>query len=136
MVCHGSVLCRTALYSHPPYKAKLDRNLPVAIERSTPYSSHNLTEVRELWEAISIDDGMVALPDSFVAETRLPKAQRFPWDPSKGLYFLNGYHNLHCLVCIHLLFITTIVSCSSPAVLLSLIQKQTLTTSSVPSIYL
>ena len=68
------------------------------IERSTPYSSHNLTEVRSLWEDISIDDGMVALPNSFVQDKHLPEAQRFPWDDGKGLYFLNGYHNLHCLV--------------------------------------
>lgn len=28
----------------------------------------------------------------------LPEAQTFPWDDNKGLYLLNGYHNLHCLV--------------------------------------
>jgi hypothetical protein len=28
----------------------------------------------------------------------LPKAQRFPYDESKGIYLLNGYHSLHCLV--------------------------------------
>ena len=81
--------------------ASLERNVPIPIERSTPYSSHNLTEVRSLWEDISIDNGMVALPDSFVQEKGLPEAQRFPWDEDKGLYFLNGYHNLHCLVTAH-----------------------------------
>ena len=65
---------------------------------NTPYSTHNLTEVRKIWEEISIDDGMVALPDVFSSKKELPEAQRFPWDDSKGLYFLNGYHNLHCLV--------------------------------------
>ena len=28
----------------------------------------------------------------------LPVAQRFPWDQSKGVYLLNGHHNLHCIV--------------------------------------
>ena len=77
----------------------------MSIDHSSPYSSHNLTEVRELWEAISIDDGMVALPDTFVATMGLPKAQRFPWDEKKGLYFLHGYHNLHCLVRLYSTFV-------------------------------
>ena len=45
---------------------------------------------------------MVALPDSFVASYGLPKAQRYPWNNYKGLYFLNGYHNLHCLRAVHI----------------------------------
>ncbi|TGO43946.1 hypothetical protein BCON_0695g00030 [Botryotinia convoluta] len=28
----------------------------------------------------------------------LHKAQRFPWDESKGVYFINAYHNLYCLL--------------------------------------
>lgn len=45
---------------------------------------------------------MVALPDSYVAAHGLPLAQRYPWDSSKGLYSLNGYHNLHCLRAVHI----------------------------------
>lgn len=41
---------------------------------------------------------MVALSDDFVERARLPRSQRFPWDDSKGLYLINGYHNLHCIV--------------------------------------
>ena len=41
---------------------------------------------------------MVALPADFATANGLPLAQRFPWDPSKGIYLLNGYHNLHCIV--------------------------------------
>ena len=38
------------------------------------------------------------MADDYVASMHLPKAQRFPWDASKGIYFLHGHHNLHCLV--------------------------------------
>ena len=27
----------------------------------------------------------------------LPQAQHWPWDGNKGIYLLNGFHNLHCL---------------------------------------
>lgn len=50
------------------------------------------------WEAINYDTGNVALDDDYVAEMGLPVSQRFPWDDSKGLYFMNGQHQIHCLV--------------------------------------
>lgn len=40
----------------------------------------------------------MALPQKFVSEKGLPHAMRFPWDDDKGVYLLQGYHNLHCLV--------------------------------------
>jgi hypothetical protein len=27
----------------------------------------------------------------------LPRAQRFPWDDTKGIYLINAYHNMHCI---------------------------------------
>ena len=51
-----------------------------------------------LWDNISVDAGTVALSRSYAAAKGLPEAQTFPWDNEKGLYLLNGYHNLHCLV--------------------------------------
>lgn len=50
------------------------------------------------WDEINIDAGTVALGDAYVETMGLPKAQRFPWDKSKGIYYINGFHNLHCLV--------------------------------------
>ena len=50
------------------------------------------------WEAIDYNSGNVALDDDYVAEMGLPISQRFPWDHSKGLYFMNGQHQIHCLV--------------------------------------
>jgi len=86
-----------------PY-AQLERNKAIPIDERSAYSGYNvnLSELRQLWEDISIDHGMVALPDSFVASHALPTAQRYPWDHSKGLYFLNGYHNMHCLRAVHI----------------------------------
>ena len=66
----------------------------------TEYSNPNLTEASPLWEAIDYDSGVVALSKFYASEKGLPESQSFPWDQSKGIYFLNGYHNLHCLVSI------------------------------------
>ena len=50
------------------------------------------------WEQISINLGVIALTDTYVEEMSLHRAQRFPWDDTKGIYLINAYHNLHCLV--------------------------------------
>ena len=82
----------------PFLEANLARTVPVAFEESTPYTDPNEALANELWDRINIDAGMVALPADFATANGLPLAQRFPWDPSKGIYLLNGYHNLHCIV--------------------------------------
>jgi len=65
----------------------------------TPYHGHdNASLAATLWHAINIDNGVIALSDEYVASKGLPPAQRFPWDATKGIYILHGYHNLHCLV--------------------------------------
>ncbi|KAF2661089.1 hypothetical protein K491DRAFT_754275 [Lophiostoma macrostomum CBS 122681] len=96
-----TILCKLWTSEHHR-STRLERDTPKPIIESTPYSGHNITEVRQLWEDISIDAGMVALSDAYVADHGLPPAQRYPWDHSKGLYFLNGYHNLHCLRAVHI----------------------------------
>lgn len=50
------------------------------------------------WDAISIDNGSIALDFAYVQKMGLPPAQPFPWDATKGIYILNGYHGIHCLV--------------------------------------
>lgn len=42
--------------------------------------------------------GMVALEDSYVQEHGLLSAQRWPWDHTKGIYVVHGFHSLHCVV--------------------------------------
>ena len=86
-------------------KAKPERNIPVTFEESNPYTNDNQTLATKLWEAINIDAGMVALPDDLVATHGLLGAQRFPWGRSRGIYLLNGYHNLHCTVNIPLVLL-------------------------------
>jgi hypothetical protein len=58
----------------------------------------NLTATRQAWEALSGDPGVVALTNGYVEEHHLPTAMRYPWDHSKGVYLLQGFHNLHCIV--------------------------------------
>ena len=64
----------------------------------SPYFGEDETVADQLWENISIDNGTVALSDSYAAAMGLPVSQRFPWDQEKGLYLLNGFHSMHCLV--------------------------------------
>lgn len=43
----------------------------------------------------------VALKDSFSEPLGIPHSMRWPWDGSKGVYILQGGHELHCLVLFH-----------------------------------
>ena len=52
----------------------------------------------EAWDELGYDDGSIALDYEYAKMMGLPKAQPFPWDSTKGIYFINGYHGLHCLV--------------------------------------
>ena len=80
--------------------AGLSRDNPISWTHHTPYTGaeNNQTEADVLWNKISVDAGAVALTNSYASSKGLPAAQKFPWDSDKGLYLLNGYHNLHCLV--------------------------------------
>ncbi|EFR05191.1 hypothetical protein MGYG_08205 [Nannizzia gypsea CBS 118893] len=79
------------------YYAGLERNIPIQIYQSTEFVAENASDVAHLWEELSGDPGVVALPQKYVSEKGLPHAMRFPWDNDKGVYLLQGYHNLHCL---------------------------------------
>ncbi|XWX00532.1 hypothetical protein V2A60_008552 [Cordyceps javanica] len=81
----------------PSTHAGLKRDVPVQIYPATEYTGDNLTQVTALWEELSGDPGVVALPEAYVKQTRLPHALRFPWDEDKGVYLLQGFHDLHCL---------------------------------------
>lgn len=82
--------------------AKLRRDYEEPYVKVTSYSSSNQSLQDELWNSINVDHGVVALPDSWVAEHGLRTAQRFPWDQTKGVYLLHGFHDLHCLKVIHI----------------------------------
>ena len=55
-------------------------------------------KVAEAWEAIIPDHGIVAVDHQWAAQRLLPASQDFSGDPSKGLYLLEAYHQMHCIV--------------------------------------
>lgn len=58
-----------------------------------------MTLTDERWKALSADDGIVAVDREWAAREGLPPSENvFPWDSSKRIYLLNGYHGIHCLV--------------------------------------
>ncbi|KAF6221517.1 hypothetical protein HO133_002373 [Letharia lupina] len=79
--------------------ASLSRHLTEPYYKETPYSDNkNASLTASLWHDIDIDSGVITLSDDYVASKGLLPAQRFPWDATKGIYIVHGYHNLHCLV--------------------------------------
>ena len=89
--------------AEPPSKyAGLQRTREEPYVMVTKYASENDTLRNQLWYDINIDDGMVALSDDWAAQHDLRTAQRFPWDQSKGIYLLQGFHNLHCMKIIYI----------------------------------
>ena len=77
------------------------RNVPIRWTHHSVWNSDNRTEEDSAWNdppGFQVREAIVALPDSFTRSVGLPSAQRWPWDESKGVYFLEGLHNLHCVV--------------------------------------
>lgn len=64
----------------------------------TEYWGSNQTRADQLWESIDTNPMVVALTDTFADAHDLPRSDRFPWDKSKGRYFIKVFHQLHCLV--------------------------------------
>ncbi|MCJ1236443.1 hypothetical protein MMC14_004424 [Varicellaria rhodocarpa] len=76
-------------------EAGLERNVP------RPWIDFPVADEQQqekLWNKTLIDLGNIALADSYAQSMDLPRAQRFPWDSSKGIYLINAYHNLHCVI--------------------------------------
>ena len=64
-----------------------------------PLDLHDEVAQRHIWEnQTNYDLGNIALDNAYAKSMDLPRAQRFPWDDSKGIYLINAYHNLHCVV--------------------------------------
>lgn len=80
--------------------AGLGPNASVHFPYSTGYgpevTNHSLLDER--WEAIDINPGVVAISDEWATEHNLAPTQRFPWDASKGVYWVTAFHTLHRLV--------------------------------------
>lgn len=78
--------------------ANLQRNQRITWTDDSDFASHNRTVWDQAWDTLNPDTGFVAISDDFTKRTGLHESQRWPWDSSKGLYLLQGHHNLHCLV--------------------------------------
>lgn len=65
---------------------------------NTAYSPQNHTESDELWESILPSHGFVAMDREWAEHRQWPESMYLPSDHSKGVYLLEAYHQLHCLV--------------------------------------
>lgn len=75
--------------------------MPVKWTQLTAWNNANRTAEDSAWNdspGFQAREAVVALPDSFTTSVGLPSAQRWPWDESKGVYFLEGLHTLHRVV--------------------------------------
>lgn len=65
----------------------------------TPYNNvENQTASNELWDKISSSHGLIALDHQSAKEKQWLESMPVPGDEGKGLYLLESYHQLHCLV--------------------------------------
>lgn len=71
---------------------------PVKFHWYTPYSSENDTEANVLWDNINTAHGTLAVDHQWAAEHQWNRSMSIPGDESKGMYLLESYHQLHCLV--------------------------------------
>lgn len=78
--------------------AHLSNNLSVPWRSNSSFHGGSVEEADRVWDSIQTDSGSIALSDAYAAKMSLPRSQRFPWDHDKGIYILNGYHSMHCLV--------------------------------------
>ncbi|MCJ1357969.1 MAG: hypothetical protein MMC33_007966 [Icmadophila ericetorum] len=94
----------TSLSKTEPVKSRfagLAWDTPRAYTIEDGYDDMNETVRSEYWDAINYDSGSLALSYEYTARMGLPKAQPFPWDESKGLYFLSAHHSIHCAKIVH-----------------------------------
>lgn len=84
--------------------AALVYDTPITWSWKSPWydgNARNQTEEDSAWSeqrGFNLRDAIVALPDSYAESVGLPSSQRWPWDESKGIYFIEGLHALHCVV--------------------------------------
>ena len=63
----------------------------------TEFSSFDRTTANKAWDSYTIN-GFVALPNSWLEDRHQPLGRPMPGDPEKGIYVVDGFHQLHCLV--------------------------------------
>lgn len=80
--------------------------IPRPFVTNTEWSSGNTTRTDELWTKLPAHVGMVAVDMKFSQDMGFYATEPFPWDQKKGVYMLEGYHSLHCLVQSSILLLT------------------------------
>jgi len=63
----------------------------------TKFSDTNETLADEHWETMDSGSGGITLSDEYAIEHDLSIGDRLPWNENKGLYFIKGFHEMHCL---------------------------------------
>jgi Mycotoxin biosynthesis protein UstYa len=63
----------------------------------TEYSSPDMATADKAWDRYQIN-GFVALPKAWTEDRQWPAARNMPGDAEKGIYVVDGFHQLHCLV--------------------------------------
>ena len=79
----------------------ITRNLPTMwtrFDRYTDSSTENRTLSEPLWDDILPSHGIVAMNLDWASQRQWPQSMRLPSDRTKGVYLLEAYHLLHCLV--------------------------------------
>ncbi|KAG5987437.1 hypothetical protein E4U54_004997 [Claviceps lovelessii] len=73
--------------------ANLKWNQPTPI----PFDERGIDD--PLWDDPEFDyfAGFVALDHQYAKKHNILSSQNWPWDHSKGIYVLHGYHSLHCV---------------------------------------
>lgn len=88
--------CRFQVLTKAP--ARLPRDKMTTFEAHTPFMSTNSTVANAAWDAVDTNAVALAISRERAHEMGLPPTLPFPWDHSKGMYFIRGYHYLHGLV--------------------------------------
>lgn len=66
----------------------------------TKYWNPNISDEvsNEAWDAIDTNPMAISLHDKFAKQIGLSPSTRFPWDTERSIYYVKGFHDLHCLV--------------------------------------
>lgn len=67
----------------------------------TEYWNPNISDEvsNAAWDAIDTNPMAISVHDDFARQVGLGPSTRFPWDTERSVYYVKGFHDLHCLVC-------------------------------------
>ncbi|PYI24195.1 hypothetical protein BO99DRAFT_428464 [Aspergillus violaceofuscus CBS 115571] len=77
--------------------AGLAYDVPTRYSLSTDYTSDNQTLATYMWDSLNLDSMVIAPTIEWAEAMGLPDSWDFPWDPTRKIYFVKVYHQLHCL---------------------------------------